>query len=113
MPLGNESFLTKEFPGPQNLQQWLASWRVFKVAAISLGIVSLAALQQREKLVERLILHGPQAWGLIVLADDKGRAERPYTKIGVTVRLHNAASWLSVASSSSSSGGAPIVVMYL
>ena len=48
VPLGDGSFLTKELPGPQNLQQWLASWRVFKVAAISLGIVSLAALQQYE-----------------------------------------------------------------
>jgi hypothetical protein len=70
------SYLVKELPGPQNLQQWMASWRVFKVAAISLGIVSLSALQQYEKLIERLTLHWPQAWGLIALADDKGRAER-------------------------------------
>lgn len=76
VPLGDGSFLSKELPGPQNLQQWMASWRVFKVAAISLGIISLAALQQHEKLVERLTLHWPQAWGLIALADDKARAER-------------------------------------
>ena len=34
VPLGGCSFLTAELPGPQNLQQWLASWRVFKVVAI-------------------------------------------------------------------------------
>ena len=76
VPLGDGSYLVKELPGPQNLQQWMASWRVFKVAAISLGIVTLSALQQYEKLIERLTLHWPQAWGLIALADDKGRAER-------------------------------------
>ena len=62
--------LVKELLWPQNLQEWLASWRVFKVTIISLGIVSLSALQQYEKLVERL------TWGLIALADDKARAER-------------------------------------
>ena len=66
----------KELPGPQNFIQWLASWRVFKVAAISLNIVSLAALQQYEKSIERLTLHWPQVWGLIAQAEDKGRAEK-------------------------------------
>ena len=33
VPLGDGSYLVKELPGPQNPQQWLASWRVFKVAA--------------------------------------------------------------------------------
>ena len=75
-PLGDGTYVMKELPGPQNLQHWLASWRVFKVAAISLGIVSLAALHQYEKTVERLTLHWPQAWGLIAQAEDKGRAER-------------------------------------
>lgn len=76
VPLGDGSYLVKKLPGPQNLQQWMASWRVFKVASISLRILSLAALQQYEKLIEKLTLHWPQAWGLIALADDKGRAER-------------------------------------
>eukprot|EP00435_Cladocopium_sp_Y103_P023311 s4531_g5.t1 len=50
--------------------------RVFKVAAISLRIVLLASLQQYEKLVERLALHWPQAWGFIVLAEDRRKAQR-------------------------------------
>eukprot|EP00438_Fugacium_kawagutii_P032453 Skav223757 [mRNA] locus=scaffold3575:530860:532071:- [translate_table: standard] len=76
VPLGDGSYLVKELPGPQNLVQWLASWRVFKVAALSLGIVDLSALQQYEKAIEKLTLQWPQVWGLIALADDKGRAER-------------------------------------
>jgi len=66
----------KKLPGRQNFLQWLACWRVFKVAAISLNTVSLAALQQYEKTVERLTLHWPHAWGLIAQAEDKGRAEK-------------------------------------
>ena len=76
VPLGDGSYIIKELPGPQNLTQWMACWRVFKVAALALGIVSLAALQQYEKAIEKLTLQWPLAWGLIVLADDKGRAER-------------------------------------
>ena len=75
-PLGNGEFLMKELPGPQNFLQWLASWRVLKVAAISLNIASLSSLQQYEKCVERLTLHWPQTWGLIAQAEDKGRAEK-------------------------------------
>eukprot|EP00435_Cladocopium_sp_Y103_P052950 s2244_g16.t2 len=76
VPLGDGSYITKELSGPQNLTQWMACWRVFKVAALALGIISLSALQQYEKVVEKLTLQWPQAWGLIVLADDKARAER-------------------------------------
>ena len=75
-PLGDGSFLQREMPGPQNLQQWTASWRVFKVAAISLNIVSLAALQLYEKNIEKLVLTWPKCRGLIAGADDKARAER-------------------------------------
>ena len=43
-PLGDGSFLMREMPGPQNFQQWQACWKVFKTAALMLGIVSLTAL---------------------------------------------------------------------
>ena len=75
-PLGDGSYLMRELPGPQNLQQWLLSWRVFKVAAISLDICSLASLQLYEKTVERLVLQWPGCWGLIAAAEDKGRSEK-------------------------------------
>ena len=76
MPVGDGSFVVRELPGPQNLQQWLVSWRVFKVACISLNLVTLAALLLYEKVIEKLVLQWPKAWGLIVQADDKARAEK-------------------------------------
>ena len=76
MPIGDGSFVMKELPGPQNLQQWLVSWRVFKAACICLNIVTLAALQLYEKVIEKLVLQWPKAWGLIAQADDKARAEK-------------------------------------
>ena len=76
VPLGDGSYLMKELPGPQNLQQWLSCWRVFKVASLALGILTMASLQLYEKLIERLVLQYPSAWGLICLADDRARAER-------------------------------------
>ena len=76
LPIGDGSFVMKELPGPQNLQQWLVSWRVFKVACISLNLVTLAALLLYEKVIEKLVLQWPKAWGLIAQADDKARAEK-------------------------------------
>ena len=75
-PVGDGSYAVRELPGPQNMIQWTASWRVFKVAAISLGIVSLAALQVYERTIERLVLLWPDCWSLIVQADDKARGEK-------------------------------------
>ena len=40
-----------------------------------LDVASLAALQLYEKTVERLVMQWPRCWHLIVMADDKGRAE--------------------------------------
>ena len=76
LPIGDGSFVMKELPGPQNLQPWLVSWRVFKLACISLNIVTLAALQLYEKVIEKLVIQWPRAWGLIAQADDKARAEK-------------------------------------
>ena len=76
MPLGDGTYFMRELPGPQNFQQWMASWKVFKVAALMLGICTLAALVSYEKIVERLVVQWPSAWGLICQAEDKARAER-------------------------------------
>ena len=75
-PLGDGSYLMKDLPGPQNFQQWLVSWRVFKTGAIMLGAVSLASLQLYERAIEKLVLQWPRVWGLICAAEDKARAER-------------------------------------
>ena len=76
LPIGDGSYAVRELPGPQNMVQWTASWRVFKVAAISLGIVNLAALQGYERVIERLVMLWPDCWSLIVQADDKARGEK-------------------------------------
>ena len=75
-PLGDGSFLMREMPGPQNLLQWQACWKVLKTAALMLGIISLTALLNYEKTIERLVVQWPAAWGLICQAEDKARAER-------------------------------------
>eukprot|EP00435_Cladocopium_sp_Y103_P054001 s826_g17.t1 len=75
-PIGDGTFVAREFPGPQNFQMWQASWRVFRVAAISLDVCSLAALIAYEKVIERLTVQWPRNWSLICYADDKARAER-------------------------------------
>ena len=76
LPVGDGSYVVREMPGPQNMIQWLASWKVYKVALIMLDIASLASLQLYEKTMERLVMQWPKCWHLIVMADDKGRAER-------------------------------------
>eukprot|EP00435_Cladocopium_sp_Y103_P014598 s616_g3.t1 len=76
LPVGDGSYILKEMPGPQNLLQWQSSWKVYRVALLMLGVVSLAALSLYEKTVERLVLQWPRCWGLIALAEDKARAER-------------------------------------
>ena len=76
MPVGDGTYMVKEMPGPQNMIQWLSSWKVCKVALIMLDVASLASLQLYEKTVERLVMQWPKCWHLIVMADHKGRAER-------------------------------------
>ena len=75
-PLGDGSYLVKDLPGPSSHQAWLASWRVFKCAALMLEVISLAALQSYERHIERLVLQWPGTWGLIYQADDRARAEQ-------------------------------------
>ena len=56
------AYLSRELPGPENFQQWQASWRVFVVAAIMLDFASQAALAQYEKNIEQLTRLWPSAW---------------------------------------------------
>ena len=74
-PLGDGSYIMRELPGPENLQQLLTSWRVYKAACLMLSIARLASLQIYEKAIERLALQWPNCWGLIYQAEYKGRAE--------------------------------------
>ena len=76
VPLGNGEIQVREQPGPANFQAWMASWRVFKAAAIMLDVITLASLSRYEKAIERLVLQWPACWGLIGAAEDKARSER-------------------------------------
>ena len=42
-PLGDGSYLVKDLPGPSSHQGWLASWRVFKCAALMLEIILISS----------------------------------------------------------------------
>jgi hypothetical protein len=75
-PVGDGTYVARDFPGPQNFLQWQASWKVFRVAAISLDICTLPSLMTYEKAIERLTVQWPKNWSLIAHADDKARAER-------------------------------------
>ncbi len=75
IPLGNGTYLTKELPGPENHDQWKASYRVFSVGLLSLQEATVLALQKYERCVEKLVNDYPEAWHLVVVAEDKMRAE--------------------------------------
>lgn len=53
LPIGDGSFVMKELPGPQNLQQWTVCWRVFKnsmhfVGHCNLSFIAVAREGHRE-----------------------------------------------------------------
>jgi hypothetical protein len=74
-PCTGRLILRKELQGPECMTHWFSSWRVFVVAGLILEIVSEAALQSYERTVEKLFRMWSAAWYLIVVADDKCRAE--------------------------------------
>lgn len=69
------TFLMREVPGPTNYTQWLASYRVWKVAMVMLDCIPIALLQQYEVHVERLVKLYNGCWHLVVSADDKARSD--------------------------------------
>ena len=69
------TWLHKDVPGPATFEQWMFSWRVFRVAAIMLEIVAESALSRYQLHIEKLNKLYPECWGLIYLADDKFRQE--------------------------------------
>ena len=75
-PLGDGTFLYQDIPGPASFQAWSCSWRVFRCARVMLGLVSIAALENYFRHIEKLVTQYPQCWGLIMVADDTARAER-------------------------------------
>ena len=75
IPLGNGTYLTKELSGPENHQQWQGSYRVYSVALLSLQEATVLSLERYERNIEKLVVDYPEAWHLVVVAEDKMRAE--------------------------------------
>ena len=70
-----EGYTTKEIPGPANFAVWRSSYRVFKTAMIIMDMISVANLMSYEGMVEKYSVTYPQAWHLVVIAEDNARAE--------------------------------------
>ncbi|CAK0796788.1 unnamed protein product, partial [Prorocentrum cordatum] len=74
-PTGGGSYTAKELPGPENLQQWESSWRVFAAARLMIMPVTRPALELCAEKIRQLVQLWPECWHLIVMADDQMRAE--------------------------------------
>ena len=62
-----------ERSGPKNLLQWKASWMVFRVALIGLGVAAPGALDAYLATFVRFLEDFPEAWGMICEAEDHPR----------------------------------------
>ena len=66
---------TAQVSGPRSYDAWLGSWELFKAAMIMLDAAGVAALDKYARGIQRLVeLHGN--WSIIMLADERCRAER-------------------------------------
>jgi len=62
--------------GPANIEEWLASWRIFKVACLMLKILSTAAADAYSGHISWLhTRYGSQVWLLLYQADIRVRSE--------------------------------------
>jgi len=70
------SIVLAEMKGPANIEEWLASWRIFKVACLMLKILSTAAADAYSGHISRLhTRYGSQVWLLLYQADIRFRSE--------------------------------------
>ncbi|CAK0852125.1 unnamed protein product, partial [Prorocentrum cordatum] len=74
-PTGDGSYTDKELPGPENLQQWEASRRVFAAACLMIMAVARPALELHAEKIRQLVQLWAECWHLTVTADDQMRAE--------------------------------------
>ena len=79
------SFRTVEVPGPPNYDAWLASWSVFENALLMFEVkdsagdripmVTQSALDLYRDRFRDLVVRYPHVWHLLVVAEDRCRAE--------------------------------------
>eukprot|EP00435_Cladocopium_sp_Y103_P036794 s2680_g9.t1 len=72
---GGGQFYARELPGPNGIDQWRASFRVYRTAMLMLGALSMSAAVAYESMVERLDRVYKGCWHLITQADDLARGE--------------------------------------
>ena len=79
------TFKAIEVPGPPNYDQWLSSWRVFENTllmlvnevspTVSFPIVTQSALEEYKDSFRDMVVNYPEAWHLLVTAEDRCRCE--------------------------------------
>eukprot|EP00435_Cladocopium_sp_Y103_P054303 s2086_g17.t1 len=68
-------YFAKELPGPNGIEQWRASYRVYRTALLMLGVITMSMAVAYESLVERLDRLYKGCWHLVTQADDLARGE--------------------------------------
>jgi hypothetical protein len=68
-------FYTKELPGPSGIDQWRASFRVYRTALLMLNAVTMATAVAYESFIEKLDRLYKGCWHLVVQADELARSE--------------------------------------
>ena len=65
-----------EAKGPDSIEAWTASWKIFKVAAVMLDIASVGALDLYHDHVKQFATtFGPELWMLLSQTDRRMRGE--------------------------------------
>eukprot|EP00438_Fugacium_kawagutii_P004240 Skav233304 [mRNA] locus=scaffold3742:106372:119257:- [translate_table: standard] len=78
------TFKAVEVPGPPNYDAWLSSWRVYENTLLMLEVAttagtqpvaSPASMEEYRDAFRDLVVNYPEAWHLLVVAEDRCRAE--------------------------------------
>ena len=78
------TFKAVEVSGPPNFDTWTQSWKVYvntlltlevEVAGAKVPVVSLSAMEEYHDMFRDLVKNYPEAWHLLVIAEDRCRGE--------------------------------------
>ena len=79
------TFRAVEVPGPPSFEQWLSSWKVFEntllmfqteaAPGIQNPVVTPSALEEYKDAFRDMVVNYPEAWHLLVKAEDRCRGE--------------------------------------
>ena len=74
--LVDHQWVTRMLSGPATFEAWMASWELFKTSLICLGGATPGALDRYATGLRTLVTLYPNAWGVILVADETMRSER-------------------------------------